>query len=145
MLYWLDAGVGYADAPGFSPGVGVFTNIAANHIDWHGTLAHYEQSKRNIFPVVNDENELVGIISLDDIRDIIFNTELYDKVEIAEIMRTPLAVIERDEKMEKVLEIFEETGAWNLPVTDQGQYKGFISRSKIFSSYRKLLKEFSDD
>ncbi len=47
--------------------------------------------------------------------------------------------------MEKVLEIFEETGAWNLPVIENGKYKGFISRSKIFSSYRKLLKEFSDD
>jgi len=103
------------------------------------------KSKRNIFPVVNDEKELVGVISLDDIRDIIFNTELYDKVEIAELMQTPPAVIDHNEKMEQVLEIFEETGAWNLPVTENGLYRGFISRSKIFSSYRKLLKEFSDD
>jgi len=103
------------------------------------------KSKRNIFPVVNDEKELVGVISLDDIRDIIFNTELYDKVEIAELMQTPPAIIDHREKMEKVLEIFEETGAWNLPVTENGLYRGFISRSKIFSSYRKLLKEFSDD
>lgn len=103
------------------------------------------KSKRNIFPVVNEEKELVGVISLDDIRDIIFNTELYDKVEVAEIMQTPPAVIDKDDRMEHVLELFEVTGAWNLPVTDQGKYKGFISRSKIFSSYRKLLKEFSDD
>jgi CIC family chloride channel protein len=95
--------------------------------------------------VLNDEKELVGVISLDDIRDIIFNTELYDKVEVSEIMQTPPAIIDKQEKMEKVLEIFEETGAWNLPVIDDGKYKGFISRSKIFSSYRKLLKEFSDD
>ena len=104
------------------------------------------KSRRNLFPVINQEKELVGVISLDDIRDIIFNTELYHKVSIRELMQIPPATLHIDEKMERVLEIFEETGAWNLPVTDQnGRYAGFISRSKIFSSYRKLLREFSDD
>ena len=102
-------------------------------------------SKRNIFPVINDELDLVGIVYLDDIRDIIFNTELYDKIGIQEIMQIPPAIIPKDENMEKVLEIFEETESWNLPVTDNNKYIGFISRSKIFSSYRKLLREFSDD
>jgi len=102
-------------------------------------------SRRNLFPVINDELDLVGVISLNDIRDILFNTELYDKVSIQEIMNTPPAIITKDEKMEKVLDIFEKTGAWNLPVTDNKKYVGFISRSKIFSSYRTLLREFSDD
>jgi len=110
-----------------------------------GLVTAISQSKRNIFPVVDDENELVGIIRLDDIRDIIFNTELYDKVEIPELMHYPPAIIDKQEKMERVLETFEETESWNLPVTDQGKYLGFISRSQIFNSYRKLLKEFSDD
>jgi len=103
------------------------------------------QSSRNLFPVINDELDLVGVISLNDIRDIIFNTELYDQIKITEVMNTPPAIISKDEKMEKVLDIFEETGAWNLPVTDNNKYVGFISRSKIFSSYRTLLREFSDD
>ena len=103
------------------------------------------KSKRNLFPVVNDDKELLGIISLDDVRDIIFHTELYEKTTINEIMHLPPAIIRNDEKMERVLEMFEETGAWNLPVTQNGKYLGFISRSKIFSSYRKLLREFSDD
>lgn len=102
-------------------------------------------SKRNLFPVVNDQEELVGIINMDDVRDIIFNTELYNKVTIVEIMQTPPAIIDKNESMEKVLEIFEETEAWNLPVTENNKYSGFISRSKIFTSYRNLLKEFSDD
>ena len=110
-----------------------------------GLVKAVSKSKRNIFPVVNDEKELMGVISLDDIRDIIFNTELYDKVEISELMHTPPAIIDQHESMAKVLEIFEETEAWNLPVTHNNKYIGFISRSKIFSSYRKLLKEFSDD
>ena len=102
-------------------------------------------SKRNLFPVINDEEELVGVINMDDVRDIIFNTELYEKVSIMEIMQTPPAIIDRNDTMGKVLETFEETGSWNLPVTYQNKYVGFISRSKIFTSYRNLLKEFSDD
>ncbi|MDA3823207.1 MAG: chloride channel protein [Bacteroidales bacterium] len=103
------------------------------------------KSKRNIFPVINEHQELVGVISLNDVRDIIFNTELYEKTRITEIMLTPPAIIDKDEDMKKVLEIFEKTEAWNLPVTDNKKYLGFISRSKIFNSYRGLLKEFSDD
>ena len=103
------------------------------------------RSKRNLFPVINEEKELIGVINMDDVRDIIFNTELYDKISIIEIMQTPPAIIDRNENMGKVLEIFEETESWNLPVTYQGKYTGFISRSKIFTSYRNMLKEFSDD
>ncbi len=102
-------------------------------------------SKRNLFPVVNDEEELVGVINMDDVRDIIFNKELYDKVTVLEIMQTPPAIIDREDNMRKVLDTFEETGSWNLPITYQNKYIGFISRSKIFTSYRNLLKEFSDD
>jgi CIC family chloride channel protein len=102
-------------------------------------------SKRNLFPVVNDEEELVGVINMDDVRDIIFNKELYEKVTIVELMQTPPAIIDKDDNMGKVLETFEETGSWNLPITYQNKYIGFISRSKIFTSYRNLLKEFSDD
>ncbi len=103
------------------------------------------KSKRNIFPVVNENQELVGVISLSEVRDIIFNTELYDKTRIIELMQTPPAIITKDDDMKKVLEIFEKTEAWNLPVTENKKYVGFISRSKIFNSYRGLLKEFSDD
>jgi CIC family chloride channel protein len=83
-----------------------------------GLVRAISKSKRNIFPVVDDDNELVGIIRLDDIRDIIFNTELYEKVGIPELMHYPSAMIDKHENMERVLEIFEETEAWNLPVTD---------------------------
>lgn len=102
-------------------------------------------SKRNLFPVVDDQGELAGVIKMDDVRDIIFNTELYDKVSITEIMQIPPAIIDKEEGMGKVMEAFEETDSWNLPVTHNGKYSGFISRSKIFTSYRQLLREFSDD
>jgi CIC family chloride channel protein len=104
------------------------------------------KSKRNVFPVINEEKELVGIIRLDDIRDIIFNTELYKKVGISELMSTPQATLSVNDSMEQVLETFENTDSWNLPVVgENNHYLGFISRSKIFTSYRNLLREFSDD
>ena len=103
------------------------------------------KSKRNIFPVVNDDQDLLGVIALNDVRDIIFNQELYEKVSVREIMQIPPAIIQKDDDMRYVLEVFEDTEAWNLPVTENNKYRGFISRSKIFNEYRGLLKEFSDD
>ena len=54
--------------------------------------------------------------------------------------------IKIDQRMDKVMETFDKTNAWNLPVVDQdGHYLGFVSKSKIFNSYRQVLKHFTDD
>jgi CIC family chloride channel protein len=103
------------------------------------------KSKRNLFPVVDEENFLHGIILLDNIRDIIFNHEMYDSTFVSDLMVSPPATIEPDEPMNSVMEKFEETGAWNLPVTHEGRYYGFISKARIFNKYRKLLVQFSDE
>ncbi len=102
-------------------------------------------SKRNIFPVVDENNILHGIILLDNIRDIIFNQEMYDSTFVADLMVPPVATVSPDEAMSEVMDKFEETGAWNLPVTKDGKYVGFISKSRIFNKYRKLLVQFSDE
>lgn len=98
-------------------------------------IAH---SKRNIFPVVNNEI-FTGVIVLDDIREIMFKHEMYDKVYAKELMRKPPQTISSDEKMEIVMKKFDETGAWNLPVVNDGKYIGFISKSSIFVQYRNRL------
>lgn len=102
-------------------------------------------SKRNIFPVVDKENNLMGIVLLDNIRDIIFKPAQYDKIIVRDIMIIPHATVSSDENMESVMKKFEDTGAWNLPVLDDKKYVGFISKSKIFSAYRKILVQFSSD
>ncbi|MCG8578721.1 MAG: chloride channel protein [Bacteroidales bacterium] len=102
-------------------------------------------SKRNIFPVVNHRNELRGILLLDDIREIMFNHDLYNETTVQELMSLPPAMIEIDENMDKVMRKFEETSAWNLPVVRDGKYLGFVSKSKIFSVYRRVLIHYSDD
>lgn len=96
-------------------------------------------SHRNIFPVVDETNTLHGIILLDDIREIMFNPAMYDKVKVATIMHSPPAYVYLDEEMDSVMKKFEDTGAWNLPVLHEDHYYGFLSKSKIFSIYRTML------
>jgi chloride channel protein, CIC family len=102
-----------------------------------------EKSVRNSFPVLTNENKLVGIIQLDNIREIMFNQELYDKVVVKELMRRPPAMIEANENMDDVMQKFDKTDAWNLPVVKNGVYLGFISKSSIFNKYRSELIERS--
>ncbi|MFP4060774.1 MAG: chloride channel protein [Bacteroidales bacterium] len=112
-----------------------------------GDLVHViSKSKRNIFPVIEEDGKLAGIVLLDNIRDIMFNTEMYDETKVENIMIMPPAYVRADEVMESVMNKFEETGAWNLPVIDQeGKYLGFISKSKIFNVYRDILVQFTDE
>ena len=101
------------------------------------------KSNRNLFPVVDEFNILEGVVLLDDVRDKMFNPELYDKITVRELMTIPPSYIDISERGDAVLDAFERTGAWNLPVLDQGRYVGFISKSRIFSAYRELLRQFS--
>jgi CIC family chloride channel protein len=100
------------------------------------------RSKRNIFPVINN-GMLVGIVLLDDIRHIIFNTEMYDTTYVRDLLILPPAHVEPNEPMDQVMKKFEETGTWNLPVINNGKYIGFLSKSKLFSVYRKWLLDIS--
>lgn len=104
------------------------------------------KTRRNIFPVVDSGNRLVGILCLDDIRHIMFRQELYHRYNVAVLMRPVPERLSVEEPMESVMRKFEETGAWNLPVEDvTGEYIGFISKSAIFTAYRKTLLEFTSD
>lgn len=98
-----------------------------------------KKSKRNIFPVVNDQGELEGIVTLDDIREIMFDNDKYEDVIVKAIMQVPPAHVTPQEKMQSVMNKFELTQAWNLPVIEEGKYLGFVSKSRIFNAYRTKL------
>ena len=103
-------------------------------------------SKRNIFPVVDSKNHFQGYVSLDDIRGDMFKYESYDTMHVYNFMKSAPAYVYVNEKMDSVMSKFEQTEAWNLPVvTEDRTYVGFISKSKIFSSYREQLKQVSHD
>ena len=104
-----------------------------------------KQSKRNIFPVVQEDMTFIGIVNLDDVRGIMFNTSKYDSIFISDLVRPPVAKADIHMKMEDIMDLFKKSGAWNIVITDQDKYCGFISRSKIFNVYRRTLVEFSDD
>ena len=104
------------------------------------------KSNRNLFPVVDDENQLLGVVLLDDIRNIMFRPDLYRKIHVDKFMSIPPERVVDTHTMEEVMKIFDRTGAWNLPVTDaEGHYVGFVSKSKIFNSYRRVLRHYSED
>jgi CIC family chloride channel protein len=101
------------------------------------------RSKRNLFPVIDEENVLVGVLTLDDFRTIMFDHSLYENTYVSELMSPPPAVVDIKEDMSAVMKKFQSSGAWNLPVIENGKYLGFVSKSKLFSVYRRKLMEFS--
>lgn len=103
------------------------------------------KAKRNIFPVLNEEKELIGIVTLDDIRHIMFDHGMYEKYTVADFMHAPSGIVDINENMATVMNKFRDTGAWNLAVVKNKKYEGFVSKSKLFSAYRSKLREFSQD
>lgn len=105
------------------------------------------KSKRNLFPVLEpNTGVLMGVVLLDEVRNIMFRPELYSRFNVKKLMISPPATINQHLPMEKVMQIFEDTGAWNLPVVDnEKRYVGYVSKSKIFSSYRHVLVHFSEE
>lgn len=104
-------------------------------------------SSRNTFPVVDDENRFMGVVLLDNIRNIIFRPELYNRFKVTRFMTAPPGIIVTNMTMDKVMSLFDKTKAWNLPVVNEnGIYKGFVSKSSILNLYREVLVEnFSKD
>lgn len=119
------------------------TNFIAVNIDMSlGDMVHdvIAKSSRNIFPVVDDKNRFMGIVLIDNIRSIMFRPELYRRFKIKDLMTSPPAVIKIGMSMNEIMNLFDRTKAWNLPVIDEkDKYLGFISKSVILDEYREVL------
>ena len=102
------------------------------------------KSKRNIFPVVDEDGTLAGIVLLNDIRQFMFDTSMYDKITVDSLMQHPPEHISYEtDRMQTVMKKFQQSHAWNLPVIRDGKYYGFISRSKLMTAYRTELINFT--
>ena len=106
------------------------------------TVSH---SRRNLFPVIDEKGCLQGIVLLDDIRQIMFDQEHYDILQVKDLMSDFPESVSPNDSMDEVMNKFNQTGAWNLPVIEDDRYVGFVSKSKLFNAYRKVLKNFSDE
>ena len=104
------------------------------------------QSKSIHFAVCAADNRLLGIINLNDLRKIIFRSELYRMYRVEQLMSQPPVLLRTDMSMPEVMDIFDSSGAGTLPVADaEGHFVGFIQRGKLYASYRKILKDFSEE
>lgn len=102
------------------------------------------KSSRNLFPVVNEQHQMVGIILLDNIRDVMFDQSLYESTTVDTFMHNPPAhILYETDSMKAVMKKFQDTGAWNLPVIKDGKYFGFVSKSKLLTAYRRELINFT--
>jgi CIC family chloride channel protein len=120
--------------------------ITIRHNDKLGDLVQaVSRSQRNIFPVIDEKNMLIGVVSLDDIRSIMFDKNKYDKVYVSQLMTIPTEYVYSTDSMEQVMNKFKKTGYWNLPVINKNVYVGFVSRSNVFNFYREKLVEFSSE
>ena len=111
-----------------------------------GEMLHQGVSKssRNLFPVVDDEKHLVGIILLDDIRTVMFDQSLYESTSVETFMTNPPDYIDFEkDTMQNVMQKFQRSSAWNLPVIKEGKYFGFVSKSKLLTAYRRELINFT--
>ncbi len=103
-------------------------------------------SKNHVFPVVNKQMQFVGAVYLDDIRHLIFRTELHRNFTVSQLMTQPEALLSVNDSMDVVVSVFDKTGAWTLPVVDvEGVFVGFIRKSSVLTVYRQVLADFSND
>lgn len=103
-------------------------------------------SRHNVFPVLNAQRQLVAVLYIDDIRHIMFRTELYQRYRVSQLMVQPAARLSTQDEMETVVKVFGQTGAWTLPVVDsEDHFIGFIRKSRVFTMYRQMLADISND
>lgn len=130
-----------------SPRQLIETNFAC--VDLDATLGQLVKivatASRNIFPVVDREGQFYGVVMLDDIRQIMFDQSIYDVTYVKDLLFMPDYAISPDDSMDTVIQLFQQSDRYNLPVLQNGKYLGFISRATLFSQYRELLRKFSDD
>ena len=108
--------------------------------------AQVSNSKNHVFPVVNKQMQFVGAVYLDDIRHLVFRTELYRDFAVSQLMTQPEALLSVNDPMEVVVSVFDKTGAWTLPVVDEeGIFVGFIRKSTVLTVYRQMLADLSND
>ncbi len=115
-------------------------------MDLGALVSQISSSNRNVFPVVDKDGMFVGQILLNDIRYVMFRQELYHHYTVERLMKNAPALLSHMDNMEQVMKKFDRTGAWNLPVVDEdGRYIGYVSKSKVFTTYRQMLVNLSTE
>ena len=112
-----------------------------------GQMVHkISQSRSSVLPVTDAAGNLLGEVDITKIRNVVFRTELYNHFTASQLMKEPAALLNSQQPMAEVMRIFERTHASWLPVVDRDNHlEGYISRQRIYSQYRKMVADMSDD
>jgi CBS domain-containing protein len=102
------------------------------------------ESDRNMFSVVDEDGRFIGAVDMHDVRGDMFDRDKYD-TPISNYIIQPLDHVTSGASMKSVMQKFKNTGYYNLPVIDNGIYKGWVSRAHVFDAYRKTLIEVSEE
>ncbi len=122
--------------------------VPINESDMLGDMIKaIEISARNIFPVLDKDKKLAGVVVMDDVRPIMFKTEYYQTCKVKDIMHpySESFVVDIRDPLEDVIQKFRNSSQYNLVVVEDGYYIGFISRANTFSAYRKFISQFSEE
>jgi len=123
-----------------------YDNVLYPDMNLGDVAAQVAGSKNHVFPVVNKQMQFIGAVYLDDIRHLIFRTELHRSFAVSQLMTQPEALLSVNDSMDVVVSTFDRTGAWTLPVVDaDGIFVGFIRKSTVLTVYRQVLADFSND
>ena len=114
---------------------------------WLGQLIHaISRSNLNILPVVDGAGNLLGEINIANIRHLMFRTELYTHFQVAQLMTPPPDTLGMNDPMEEVMRKFEKSNATMLPVLDtDGRLIGYITRTRMYAQYRKMVADMSEE
>jgi CIC family chloride channel protein len=112
-----------------------------------GQIVHkISRSHSTELPVLDAAGELLGEIDIMKIRNVVFRIELYHHFNAAQLMTEPKARLSDATPMAEVMQAFDNTGANWLPVFDvENRLKGYISRQRIYTMYRKMVADMSED
>ena len=102
------------------------------------------ESKRNVFPVLDENGGISGIVTLDDVRPFLLDSNLYDVVLVYDIMKTAGPSLDVHDSLGAATRLFESTRLWLIPVLENGKYIGFVSKAGVFDKYRDMLRNQRD-
>ena len=121
-----------------------YSNVLYPDMTLDDVARQASNSKNHVFPVVNKQMQFIGAVYLDDIRHLIFRTELYRQFHVSQLMKKPEAILSINDSMDVVVSVFDRTRAWTLPVVNaEGEFVGFIRKSAVLSVYRQVLADLS--
>lgn len=113
------------------------------HASFTDLLDLVKEGHHNFIAVLENGELLVGIITLDDLRPVMFNHEMYEELDVEKVMKAPPATVELEDDMRSIIRKFDDSNTWDLPVVEDEKFVGFISKSTVLNQYRELLKGYS--